>query len=324
MSDRLKLIPFVASSYKGDEAVTQELTSPLSKLSGEEASRFYEEVISGPCASGICKKKESPRKHKVIKHSSVDKNTRFTIFHYAQNGNIGGIEHCLLHNNHVDAQDMYGWTPLMCATFEGHYGVVEYLLNRGANLYLNNKQGLTAFDIAIQRNNKEIIELFKYGSSTHDTTADNNESQETKFCNLCNVSYKESSVTHARSIAHLLSSQDPSDNVSTFYQIPENNKGFQIMLKKGWDKNKGLGIDAKGRKFPVKTILKKDRACIGSKKEVAKVTHFGPNDYRSVTKNVQPIIKTRKEKKLTKSESRRLEKRNHQLEIEFRRQFHCD
>ena len=38
-----------------------------------------------------------------------------------------------------------------------------------------------------------------------------------------------------------------------------------------------------GRKFPVKTVLKRDRLGLGSKgSDQARVTHFGPNDCSAV------------------------------------------
>ncbi|GBN97696.1 hypothetical protein AVEN_80732-1, partial [Araneus ventricosus] len=109
-----------------------------------------------------------------------------------------------------------------------------------------------------------------------------------KFCSDCKVSYKTSSIVHERSIAHLLVKSK--SDLSTFYHIPENNKGFQIMLKSGWDKNKGLGPNADGRKFPIKTVFKQDRSCIGKNKEVPKVTHFNANDETAVeTKKCNPV-----------------------------------
>jgi len=45
----------------------------------------------------------------------------------------------------------------------------------------------------------------------------------------------------------------------------------------------GLGPEGIGRKFPIKTILKRDRQGLGKKgNEQARVTHFGPNDRSAV------------------------------------------
>jgi hypothetical protein len=36
-----------------------------------------------------------------------------------------------------------------------------------------------------------------------------------------------------------------------------------MMLRSGWDGRKGLGPEGQGQRYPVKTILKKDRKCLG-------------------------------------------------------------
>ena len=49
----------------------------------------------------------------------------------------------------VDAQDKSGWTALMIASYEGHFTVVEYLINKWqADISLRDKHGKRAFDKA--------------------------------------------------------------------------------------------------------------------------------------------------------------------------------
>lgn len=323
VTDHFKFIPFVGSSAEAEyseEAIQK--SDVCGQLSGFEASQFYEEIISIPSTSVTATPKVHVKKvHTIRKRNTISENSRHSIFFHAQNGNIEGIKYFLSENCSIDVQDMYGWTILMCATFEGHCDLVKYLLKKGAKVDIKNKQGLSALDIAVKQKNDALIDLLRKGY-VQEECVPKCEAEEVKFCELCNVSYVESVSVHERSIAHLFSTCDGS--MSTYYHIPENNKGFQIMLKKGWDKNKGLGPEAKGRKFPIKTILKTDRTCIGSKKEVAKVTHFGANDYDSVKKSIQPTLNLKKERKLKKSERKKLEQKNRALEINFRRQFHME
>jgi hypothetical protein len=63
----------------------------------------------------------------------------------------------------------------------------------------------------------------------------------------------------------------------TVYGIPESNAGFQMLARLGWDREEGLGPEGrKGGKFPVKTVLKKDRKGLGFEKTTARVTHVMP------------------------------------------------
>lgn len=50
-------------------------------------------------------------------------------------------------------------TALMAATVKGNQGIVEKLLKKGANPDLTNKNGMTALMYAVQFENKEIIKL---------------------------------------------------------------------------------------------------------------------------------------------------------------------
>jgi hypothetical protein len=58
------------------------------------------------------------------------------------------------------------------------------------------------------------------------------------------------------------------------------------MLRSGWDGRKGLGPEGQGQRYPVKTILKKDRKCLGSlKEEKPKITHFNANEKKAIQRN---------------------------------------
>lgn len=49
----------------------------------------------------------------------------------------------------------------------------------------------------------------------------------------------------------------------------------------------GLGRDGGGRKFPVKTILKRDRLGLGCDREMQpRITHFGPKDHLAVKSSI--------------------------------------
>lgn len=60
-----------------------------------------------------------------------------------------------------------------------------------------------------------------------------------------------------------------------------------------------------GRKYPVKTFLKRDRLGLGNKgSQQARVTHFGPNDHSAV-KRKKDLTKQGEKKEVRKKISRR-------------------
>jgi ankyrin repeat protein len=57
------------------------------------------------------------------------------IWHAAQEGDVGEVERLVGHDpGLLDARDGYTWTPLTCASFGGHTGLVRLLLDKGAAL----------------------------------------------------------------------------------------------------------------------------------------------------------------------------------------------
>lgn len=61
----------------------------------------------------------------------------------------------------LNASDRYGFTPLMRAVTGGNFDMVELLVSFGADLYVRNKDGQTAYDLAVERGYAEIAELLK-------------------------------------------------------------------------------------------------------------------------------------------------------------------
>ena len=83
------------------------------------------------------------------------------VFAAARTNNVLMVKH-LIENMQVDInmQDLIvGNTPLMWAVKIDCYDVVKYLLDKGANIELVNKDGKTARDIALENVNYKILEL---------------------------------------------------------------------------------------------------------------------------------------------------------------------
>lgn len=91
------------------------------------------------------------------------------------------------------------------------------------------------------------------------------------------------------------------------------------MKKEGWDGESGLGPSKDGAKYPVKTVLKRDKLGVGSKRSSkAKVTHFKSFDESAVKGRVSKDPA----KRITKKTQVKRTEKERQREIQFRRLFH--
>uniref|UniRef100_A0A8C3Y2Y7 G-patch domain-containing protein n=2 Tax=Catharus ustulatus TaxID=91951 RepID=A0A8C3Y2Y7_CATUS len=101
------------------------------------------------------------------------------------------------------------------------------------------------------------------------------------FCRSCGTSFRDPPARHRRSTAHLLglgarpAAPEP-------LHIPPSNPGYRLLLRAGW-RGGGLGRGGRGRRLPVPTELRRDRAGLGwGPGPPARVTHFGPGDTAAV------------------------------------------
>eukprot|EP00039_Didymoeca_costata_P032372 m.37555 g.37555 ORF g.37555 m.37555 type:complete len:498 (-) comp9327_c0_seq1:100-1593(-) len=120
--------------------------------------------------------------------------------------------------------------------------------------------------------------------------------EETLWCEKCQFSHRVGTLDHIHSIAHIVEMQHKVE--SRPYVLKANNKGFQMMLRQGWDDTKGLGKHEDGTLEPCKTVLKRDRYGIAHKKAgEARVTHFKAGDFMAVAdKRYRPIYTANGEK----------------------------
>lgn len=85
------------------------------------------------------------------------------IIKAAKSGNVGRVMELIGQNAAlVSARDADGSTPLHCATWKGHQGVVELLLKHGADVNATNHNdhwGTTPLHAAAHANQRAIAEL---------------------------------------------------------------------------------------------------------------------------------------------------------------------
>lgn len=229
-----------------------------------------------------------------------------------------------LNSDNVDLSDDFGWTPLMSAAYNGNIKVVEYLLKLGVNKRAKEKSGLTAAQLALKRNHLSIVALLKRKNSIGNNDSkvtDNginllrNKSDDELFsngdatqinlnkdtnvefyCKICKSSFKKCSVKqHESSTLHIFNTKPKLRSVA--YGIAKQNKGYQMLLNTGWEEENGLGPFGDGAKYPVKTILKRDRKGFGlTDDKEARVTHFKAGDISAVNTNRIVRQKTLKKK----------------------------
>uniref|UniRef100_A0A5K3EUZ2 G-patch domain-containing protein n=1 Tax=Mesocestoides corti TaxID=53468 RepID=A0A5K3EUZ2_MESCO len=149
----------------------------------------------------------------------------------------------------------------------------------------------------------------------------------------CSLACESNSRAHISSVNHQFAvlSQKPRRPASLF--IPPSNPGYEILRRLGWidiaDDNVpttavgetgGLGRHGQGRRFPIATILKRDRKGIGAdKKNCPRITHFVRNDPAAV-KNCPK----RPNAKLDKQTQARRAREDKRKEIRFRQEFYLD
>ena len=252
----------------------------------------------------------------------------------AQEGDLDVLKLHLERGMDINIQDSYGWTAVMCAAHAGHAELLQFLLEKGANVYLVDNQGNNVRSIAesVKPKNKEICQMIKDfmdGKSDWQifkkTVA---VKYEIFYCEKCKREFSDiTREKHETSTIHLFNAK-PKER-STFYHLPESNKGFKLLVQGGWDKEKGLGPEGKGNKFPVKTVLKRDRMGLGNPTSSgAKITHFAPHDTDAVKrpKLENGLKKERTLRKSTVSKRQRAKQlsKDQQKELNFRLAFNTD
>ncbi|ESP03945.1 hypothetical protein LOTGIDRAFT_110007 [Lottia gigantea] len=242
---------------------------------------------------------------------------------FAQNGDLSSLKNSIECGADINYQDKFGWTALMCASVESHVTTVRFLLKIGADTNVTNNSKQTAIDLARKSKRSKIVDILEKWDPDSDLKKKSKVIKtETYFCEICEVEYSDK-IKHESSTAHLFNRQlKPS---APHFTIPESNKGFQLMLKHGWNKTTGLGSKGQGPKYPVKTVLKRDRQGFGGEtKQKSKVTHFDANDASAVErckKNSERRVSVRT---LSRREARYREKKDKNWEREMRRYFNSD
>nr|VZI44086.1 unnamed protein product [Spirometra erinaceieuropaei] len=168
------------------------------------------------------------------------------------------------------------------------------------------------------------------------------------LCPVCRQKGDPSSSTHISSLAHqvaLLSTNRP--RPSPLF-IPPSNRGYRLLRRLGWVdaadcpsdatpalqlsedssastsdvlKAGGLGREGQGRRFPIATVLKRDRRGLGAADPDgvrARITHFSPGDISAVLTQREVQLAKRPRRLVL---DRRLRDKQLRTEKQFERRF---
>ena len=238
----------------------------------------------------------------------------------AQEGHVAAVKRYLEAGVKVNARDSFGWTALMCAAHCGNRRMVTFLLEQGADANQADSTGKTALDIARLSKHHKLAKLLLYGHVQHEKRY-SEKKPDPFYCEICKTAFNDiSRKKHETSTVHLFNMKSGTGLRQTNYLLPECNKGYQLMVKSGWNREKGLGPEGKGQKFPVKTILKRDRQGLGlSTGKKPRITHFEPKDDAAVKR--PELNRKMKPVTLRKIKQAHNAKKDQEFEKNFRLEF---
>ncbi|XP_050347801.1 G patch domain and ankyrin repeat-containing protein 1 homolog [Nymphalis io] len=284
-------------------------------LNGETARKLYLEEV------GNCNNPQEFKSTVTIKSECEIKRKRkgdeielsnLQLFHCVQNNDVDKLRQILDRcPDKINTLDEFGWSLLMIACQANSIETVEELLKRKIDTTIRDKAGRSAQSLVIRNKNvvladillKHCRQITSHNDKSKDIKSQNKSLKENYVCEICDNQVFDNKIEHLKSTIHNINASK-GKKIPTKYVIPESNKGYQIMLKVGWDKEDGLGPDGTGRKYPIKGIQKKDKKGLGHKNK----------------RNQTPTTETAREfnKKLVFREY----DKHRRMEINFRREFY--
>ncbi|OCT67902.1 hypothetical protein XELAEV_18039200mg [Xenopus laevis] len=347
--NHLQLITFTKARDKsdywenGEHSNKKDLHAPNEIITGEEARSFYESLVGTERPQPHSKKSSRKPKPAILSLQSRETGTQseqntstaqdpneqrkgHQLLRCSQEGDLRGLKRLVEKEKcNINFHDSYYWTALMCAAYEGRKEVVGYLLERGAAwVGVCDTQGRDAFSLAEEAGHGDIVQLLQSSFTSTKKNIARKRPLERKYCEVCKSHYQEDTLeTHERSTVHLFNNKKKQP--ATYYAIPDHNRGFKMMLKEGWNRESGLGPDGEGRKFPVKTLLKRDTKGLGfDTDQKPKVTHFPANDSMAIANLQIRQKRTERISTISKKDEKRKQAKERDWERNLRTYMNID
>lgn len=243
-------------------------------LSGEEARRLYlEEVKSAKASLSGSTKSTCAFRNKRKIHENQDLSLPLSnkdLFITVQNNDVDTLKSILdKFPDKISVVDDYGWSLLMIACQASSIDAAKMLLKRGVDMSVRDRAGNSARSLVIKNKNYILADLL-LNYKEKDIPAKSQQginkvkSRGEFSCEVCNKTFPDREE-HLSSTLHNISASRGM-KIPAKYVLPQSNRGYQLMLKGGWDKQSGLGRDGSGKLYPIRTVQKKDRKGLGHKK----------------------------------------------------------
>ncbi|XP_013097767.2 G patch domain and ankyrin repeat-containing protein 1 homolog [Stomoxys calcitrans] len=281
----------IYETHQGTHSSTSKERYQIEGVNGGEIKEFYESLtktenrhVKEPkTKASPCYRPNSASRLSLRESFHINKYQR-----YALENNVEKLRQLNFEGQDVNACDAYGWTTLMMAACEGNVEAVKYLLQLGVDRDIKDKAGNMAKDLARKKGHfhiEQILETFWRHLDGSSTSSDEEGNQlEPFYCDICKRTFSETTrKCHLSSTVHQFNTKSSlGDNKLQKFNISTRNKGLQLMMKQGWDRESGLGPSQSGRLYPVKTVIRKQRTGLGIEQEPARVTHFQAFDKKAV------------------------------------------
>ncbi|XP_045774403.1 G patch domain and ankyrin repeat-containing protein 1 homolog [Maniola jurtina] len=296
-------------------------TIASNRISGEEARKLYlEEVgqvqenqVRPSGNANVNAQNVSQIKH-TRKPDSLDV-SNLKLFTSVQDNDIDSLKHILdACPDKINTVDEYGWNLLMIACQAKSYEAVKELLKRGIDITVQDKAGNSAQSLIIKNKSSYLADILlshvsSCGQPKKTNVYDVKEIKHKKrhkelfICEICDGKTFDSKDEHLSSTIHNIKASK-GRKIPTNYVIPQSNKGYQIMLKTGWNKEIGLGPDGSGKKYPIKAVQKNDKKGLGHEQKRLKSSN-GESTKQQIKKHEKNV-----------------NEKNRRFEINFRREFY--
>ncbi|XP_017866160.1 PREDICTED: G patch domain and ankyrin repeat-containing protein 1 homolog [Drosophila arizonae] len=295
-------------------------------VTGAEVQQFYKEILETPATAKIEVIKTSKCNATLPKKPARHPYDRNRFFRLAMANDVEQLSlMSISEERELNACDAFGWTALMMAACEGAEEAVVWLLEQGAAVDVRDKSGQTALELARKKGNRNIVELLENLDKSEVQAPHEMESTEAAlspfYCELCQREYTESTWRdHQTSTVHRFNMKSLPPHRLHKFNISVKNRGLQLMVGMGWDREHGLGPQQNGRLYPVKTVLRKQRTGLGIQQPPARVTHFEAFDTNATKRRHGNPAAQHKERR-TRNEMKREKLRDWRRERRLRQEL---